>query len=283
MYKKLLLICFFSLLTLAALAQHERLDQIADSITNEGKALYRSEWTSWYGTDAFVANCPTKKPLSGGYFSYETTDNLVNVFFSRGDDPVVIASITFGKDFNSASYRIDTAERKFTQTERQYYELRVATTRRMKSDTIFKTYKNTNLNIVPIIQKDVKKVYVLCGPDVDSLVVFGNDYLLNVNSANEVSSVKMLHKNILPMYLKSDSGKIIEASYHNHLSPTSEFMTATDICTLMLYEKFTTWGTNYVISKDYVSIWDCKRNQLVILTMKAWKKIGAKAASMSKD
>jgi len=60
---------------------------------------------------------------------------------------------------------------------------------------------------------------------------------------------------------------------HSHLPETGDFITATDICTLMLYEKFTTWKTHYVISKNYVSIWDCKKDDLVILTMQAWKRI----------
>jgi hypothetical protein len=62
---------------------------------------------------------------------------------------------------------------------------------------------------------------------------------------------------------------------HTHLPQSGDYITATDICTLMLYAKFTTWDQHYVISKNDVSIWDCKKNQLVILTMEAWKKIAA--------
>ncbi|HAL82983.1 MAG TPA: hypothetical protein DCO83_12730 [Mucilaginibacter sp.] len=254
-------------------AQHERLDQITDSITNEGKALYRSEWASWYGTDIFVAKCPDKKPLSGGYFSYETNDGLTNIFFSKGDDPVVIASISFGKDFNANNYRLDTIQRKFTETEHDYYAIRMTALKRALSDTTFKHFNNTGINVVPLIEQEVKKVYVLTSPHANGVVIFGNDYLINFDSKNEITSIKTLHKNIIPIYTKADSGKTVAATMHSHLPETGDFITATDICTLMLYEKFTTWSTHYVLSKNYVSIWDCKKNDLIILTMEAWKRI----------
>lgn len=273
MVKKTIVAFVFLISVVRVFAQHERLDQITDSITNEGKALYRSEWTSWYGTDIFTAKCPEKKDLSGGYFSYETSDRLTNIFYSKGDAPVVLASISFGKDFNPNNYKLDTIQRKLTETEHDYYALRMATVKRVHSDTIFKRFKNTSLNIIPIIQKDVKKAYVLTGPSVDGVVVFGNDYLINFDKANEITSVKTLHKNIIPIYTKADSGKTAATTMHSHLPETGDFITATDICTLMLYEKFTTWETHYVISKNYISIWDCKKNDLVILTMEAWKRI----------
>ncbi len=54
---------------------------------------------------------------------------------------------------------------------------------------------------------------------------------------------------------------------------TGELITATDICTLMLYEKFANWTTHNVVSKKYLSIWDCQTDELVILPMKTVKKI----------
>ena len=260
---------------LLSFAQDERagLDRITDSLMAEGKTLYRSEWTSWYGTDAFMAKCPQKKEQSGGYFSYETEQNLVNIFFSRDDNPKVIATITFQKDFNTENYMLDTTVRKFTGTEQKYFDIRKAAVDYMKTDTIFKGYKNTTLNLVPIIENNEKKLYVLTGTDLHGVVIFGNDYLMYFDNNNLVTSARPLHKNIIPVYSKSDSGKTQKETFHIHLSPTDEFITATDICTLMLYEKLTTWETHFVRSKNYVSIWDCKTNQLVIMTREAIERI----------
>ena len=60
---------------------------------------------------------------------------------------------------------------------------------------------------------------------------------------------------------------------HSHLPSTGEYITATDICTLMLYEKYPGWKQYYVISPSYVSIWSCEKDELVILTKKAWDSI----------
>jgi hypothetical protein len=254
-------------------AQHDRLTEIADSITTEGKGLYKSEWASWYGTDIFVAKCPALRPLSGGYFSYETNNGLINIFYSKGDTPVVIASVSFEKDFNPNNYKLDTIRRSFTAIERDYYEIRTTALKRALTDTTFKHFKNTNLNIIPIIRQDVKKAYALTGPENNGVVLFGNDYLLNFNKKNEITTIKTLHKNLISINIKADSGKTILATIHSHLPTSGDFISATDICTLMLYEKFTTWETHYVVSKDYISIWSCKRNDLIILTKEAWKRI----------
>jgi len=60
---------------------------------------------------------------------------------------------------------------------------------------------------------------------------------------------------------------------HSHLPETGEFITATDVCTLMLYSQYTHWSQHYVLSKKYVSIWDCDKESLVVLTTEAWEKI----------
>jgi len=275
MHKKII----FSLLLFASAgkadAQRDRLDQITDSITAEAKTLYRSEWTSWYGTDVFVAKCPDKKPLSGGYFSYETPTNLVNIFFSKDTQPVVIASITFDKTFNANNYTLDTLPRKLTTTEQVYYDVRKAVSTRIYHDTTFRSYKNTMLDIVPLITNNIKKAYVLTGTNETGVVIFGYDYLVNFDDNGQITSVRKQHKSMIPSYTKTDSGKTIVGGVHNHLPQYSPFITATDICTMMLYEKFTAWKTYYVMSKDYISIWDCNKNELVILTMDAWRKINA--------
>jgi hypothetical protein len=266
--------------SLFSFAQDERarLDRITDSLIAEGKALYRSEWASWYGTDVFEVKCPGRLDLAGGYFSYETDKNLVNIFFTKGDDPLVLASITFVKDFNKDNYILDTLRRKFTPTEQQYFDTRKAATARMYADTIVKGYKNTTLNVVPMVQNGLRKAYVLTGTSAHGVVLFGNDYLINFDADGNATMLKALHKNLIPVYMKTDSGQVVLGGMHTHLPSSSEFITATDICTLMLYEGFTSWTKHYVMSKNYVSIWDCKKNELMIMTTEAWKKVGIRDA-----
>src|ERR1700744_2665324 len=78
------------------LNSREYIDRATDSIETEGKLLHHSDWTSWYGTDIFLAKCPEKRSLSAGYMSYDTGKGWNNIFFAKGDDPSVIATISFG-------------------------------------------------------------------------------------------------------------------------------------------------------------------------------------------
>lgn len=59
---------------------------------------------------------------------------------------------------------------------------------------------------------------------------------------------------------------------HTHLPETGRFITATDICTLRLYEKFAAWKRHIVVSKTDVSIWDCEHDILVGRPREEWGK-----------
>ncbi|AYL98445.1 hypothetical protein [Mucilaginibacter celer] len=272
---------FFLLLVLLipilhSFAQERDLNKIAGTIEKEAKTLYNSEWASWYGTDIFLEKCKDKQQAAGGFISYETPTGRNNVFYSRDESPRALITIAFGSDFNAANYTLDTTARALTPAERELYELKNAAQQCMVHDSTFKVFNNTNLNPVPIIQNGVKKVYVLTGPKVTGVVLFGNDYLINFDKDNKVTEVKKLHKSLIPSYYSkpgADSSKIQVSAMHSHLPEFDGFITVTDICTLMLYEKFTTWNQYMVVSKDFISLWDCKKNSLVILTTEAWKKI----------
>jgi hypothetical protein len=280
MNKGAIVLLLMMLFAFDTFAQQKDTQRITDSIVNEGKALYRSEFASWYGTDIFLEKCQSKRALIGGYLSYETPTGLNNIFYSKGDDPVVLGTTSFGSDMLPGNYMLDTTKRPFTSTEKELFTLRVSVIKRMTTDTIFKYYKNTDLNPVPIITNGIKKVYVLTGPKQNGVVVFGNDYLVNFDNNNQITAINRLHKNIITAYYNNtqDSSKREVSGFHSHLPTTGDFITATDICTLMLYEKFTTWNQYYTISKNYISIWDCKKNSLFALTMDAWNRINADQA-----
>lgn len=274
---KKFILSLFAILSLFRVSGQERdLEKIADSIKSEGVALYKSEWASWYGTDIFTEKCKTKRTIAGGYISYDTGEALVNIFFSKGPQPKILSTITFGYGFDPRDYKLDTANRDFSSLEKELYTMRQNAIARINKDTLFKTYSNAELNPVPLIRNGIKKVYVLTGTNATGVVLFGNDYMVDFDNNYHITSVKKLHKGLIPAQFSSDTSKgaqIQVASMHTHLPKYDEFITSTDICTLMLYEKFTTWNQCIVMSKKYVSIWDCKRNQLTILTTEAWEKM----------
>lgn len=72
---------------------------------------------------------------------------------------------------------------------------------------------------------------------------------------------------------KEQKGKEVMGAIHSHLPETGDFITATDICTLMLYEKLAKWKSHNVVSKNYLNIWNCETDQLTVLPMSTIRKI----------
>lgn len=243
-------------------------------IVAEGKLLYQSEMASWYGTDLFLENYKDQNNI-GGYFSYKDQGNSKCIFFSKSDKPLVIGTISFDSTYNTQTAKLDLTERAFTKIEIDLYEMRRIALAEINSDTLFKVYKNTNLNLIPLVNGTDKKVYVLTGPQQQGVVIFGNDYLLTFDQSNRLLTKKRLHKNIISVAYgeKKEENQELIGTMHSHLPETGDFITATDICTLMLYGKFTQWKSHNVVSKKYLNIWDCKKNMLTVVSMDALDKI----------
>jgi predicted nucleic acid-binding Zn ribbon protein len=102
-------------------------------------------------------------------------------------------------------------------------------------------------------------------------VLIGNDYLFTFNDRDELLTKKPLHKTLLTLpYTEASAGQVVS---HTHLTGVDDLISATDICTSMLYGKFAKWSQHTVISQNWLSIWDCEKEQLVILSQEAMKKI----------
>ncbi|MBN9294693.1 MAG: hypothetical protein J0G96_12015 [Flavobacteriia bacterium] len=259
------------LLTITVFGQTNPTEE-AQSIVAEGKLLYKSEMASWYGTDLFLEKYEDRANI-GGYFSYTENDLAKCIFFSKSDTPKVIGTISFNSSYDLKKAKTDLSERDFTDKEYDLYQIRKIVLEELRSDTLFKFYKNTNPNIIPLINEQEKKVYILTGPQESGVVIFGNDYLLTFDKDNKLLTKKQLHKNIIPIYYGNEKGEQVEGSMHNHLPETGDFITATDICTLMLYEKFAKWKSHNVVSQKYLNIWDCETDQLTVVPIGTFDKI----------
>lgn len=268
-----ILTCIMVLLSGSAFAQSNPTKE-AQPIVAEGKALYRSEMASWYGTDLFLEHYKNREHI-GGYFSYTEHNISKCIFFSNDANTKVIGTISFDSLYNLKTANVDLTERNFTKVESDLYEIRKLALAEINSDTLFKTYQNTNFNLVPLINGQYKKVYVLTGPQNSGVVIFGNDYLLSFDTDNKLVEKRQLHKNVIPIYYggKEEEGKPTVGAMHSHLPETGQFMTATDICTLMLYGKFAKWEQHIVISQKYMNIWNCKTEQLTVIPKEVIDKI----------
>lgn len=262
-----------TLLSLSVLGQPNPTVE-AQPVVAEGKLLYKSEMASWYGTDLFLETYKERDNI-GGYFSYIDNELAKCIFFSKTDNPKVIGTISFDSTYNVKTANVSLTEREFINTENDLYQIRKLALTEINADTLFKTYKNSTLNIIPFINGQDKKVYVLTGPQSSGVVIFGNDYLLTFDNNNKLLIKKQLHMNILPVYYggKEEQDKQTFGAVHSHLPETGQFMTATDICTLMLYEKFAKWEQYMVVSEKYMNIWNCRTDQLTVIPKEVVDKI----------
>lgn len=257
----------------------------SNKILAEGKLLYRLEKGSWYGTDNFLKNLPHKQEKIGGYLSYEDEEGYINtIFYKRDSINEILARYKFDKTPQQRPLSVDTINTEATKIEQELITLRQDASKRIYSgeDDFFKFYENTSLNLIPIITNKERKVYVLTGPRYNGYVLIGNDYLLTYDKKNKFKKRERIHNSLiqLPYKAENDDNPMV-VTVHSHV--ISDVIDPTDICTLLLYRDFVEWKQHYVFSKKYVSIFDLDKEELIIMTTKAWDKISEHQKSKKEE
>lgn len=235
-------------------------------VIEEGKKLYLLEMASWKATDIFLEKIKTETKKQTGYFSYAFEGRQRCVFYSDRQEPRIVATFSFDTSFTIETTEIDTLERDMTPLEMTLYILRKQTMKEVSKDTLFELYKYTSLNLIPIVEGDERKVFILTASKSGGMIIFGNDYLLKFDDKNKVTGKQKLHKNILQMNYLMD-GKNMTTG-HTHLPETGDYITATDVCTLMLYGKHTGWLNHMIMGKKYITLWSFVSNDAVVTRKK---------------
>jgi hypothetical protein len=244
-------------------------------ILEEGKLLYRLEKASWYGTDDFLERFSNKKDSIGGYLSYQTENNKVNcIFFSRYNNDKILVRYQFDSIPKQEPIKIDTINKNVTEIERDLIEIRQDARDRVYKNTegFFTFYENTSLNFIPVITKKEKQVFILTASQISGIVLLGNDYILKYSKKNKFKSKIKLHNTIIQFpYKAENSDNTMVSTIHSHV--VTDYITSTDICTLLLYKDYVEWKKHYVIGKKHVTIFDLEKEILAVMTRKAWNKI----------
>jgi hypothetical protein len=246
-----------------------------EKILNEGKLLFRLEKGSWYGTDDMLARFPTKKDSVGGYLSYETTENKINtIFFSRFDKNKILVRYEFDSLPKPEPIKIDTLNHLASDLEINLIKIRQDTQEKVLSneDEFFSFYENTSLNFIPVITDKDSNVFVLTGPQVSGIVLIGNDYKLSYNKKNELLNKEKIHNSLLQFpYTSENKENPTVSTIHSHI--ITDYISSTDICTLLLYKNYVEWNQHTVISKNEVSIFNLDNETLFTMKRKAWDKV----------
>lgn len=253
----------------------EELKQIADSIMKEGFRLYYSELASWLGTDVMMENQQLLSDTVGGYFSYASDSRFNCIFINKSYPPEVIFHVRFDSTFNFEKAAVDTNRRYMNFYESDLLRMRQKSKAAIETDTLFKRYDYTTFNLIPVIDGNLRKVYVLTGHSLDGIIILGNDYEIIFDDEFEIVQKNVIHDEI--MVHKFDDNKDSLGNpkdvWHIHKDGQGEFLSPTDFCTLLLYNKMAEWKNYYVYSRDYLSILNLNNKSLFIISNKVMDKI----------
>lgn len=242
-----------------------------DSIVTEAKRLLNARLVGRI-TENWLMQQDDRKFATAGFFSYEEAGGQKCILFSEEDTPVVLTTLWFAGSPREETVSMDSTHRLFTPYERDLYTIRKQTEQQIVADAGFKKSNNTRWNIIPFIDEHFKRVYVFADAGSNGTVVFGNDYLLSFDEANQWQTTRALHQNTIPLNYREGKDDEPITTVHHHSGCAASCLTATDISTVMLYGKCANWRKHMVISKSYVSIWDCEKDELVTLSVKDWER-----------
>lgn len=112
-------------------------------------------------------------------------------------------------------------------------------------------------------------MFIIPGPHSNNVLYLGNDYVLTYDAKNELVKKDKLHKSVIPCYFTYE-GLEITSSIDSHV--LHEFITSTDICTLLLYKEFSKWKSSEVLGREHHSILDIQNETLEIITREEYDK-----------
>jgi hypothetical protein len=263
---------FVLLLTLLGFSQNNETDKVLE----EGKKLYRLEKAAWYGVDDFLERFKSKQDSLAGYLSYfNDQGNVITIFYGR-DTSQILVRYEFENLPTKKPLHIDTRNRTTEPLEKILIEMRQNAKKRVKANIsgFYKFYDETAMSYIPVFSKNERKVYVITASKKKGEITLGNDYLLHYNNSNKFVSEEKFHHSLIRLQAKSGNkkNKLIETTHTNVIS---DFIDATDICSLLLYKDFVEWNKHIVLSDKQVTVFMLDTETLYTMTRKDWDRAAA--------
>jgi hypothetical protein len=259
-HMKKFLLSLFIFLTTTSFAQD--LEQISARILEEGIELYRNERASWISTDSIPEQ---DRKLISGYFTYSTGEHFVSIYADKSDQ-LAAYKFTFQPTGNLEIKLIKT-EKDVPLSEK---ESSILTVRKHAVGLSSMWYQQfgysqiVNPNVIIHKISPAFEVYVIPGAKKDGLVPIGGDLRMTFKSNGELDRIDAIHNNLIPFTVHNQE----ETSHmiHEHLGNRfdKEYMTVTDICTLLLYRDSLIGEKHVSVHKKFISEFYFKEPRLVI-------------------
>jgi hypothetical protein len=259
----LLLIGFLTTLISNAYCQDQDVEGSRKAILEEGIYLFRLEKASWHATDLLVKNNSKLLEQLAGYLSYIDGSSTRTIFWS--DENMILLTVSFDSLAAPDNGIEEDQTRNPTAIEEELILLRSkAYDMLVKNEgEFFSFYENTSPNLIPVIRNNERMTFVLTGSKEKKLVI-GNDYKLIFNKDNQIIQKIKLHNTLIPIEQSGHEMKTV-GSMHTHILADQPFMTATDICTFLLYKDVFKLTNHVVISDKWTSIFHADKGYLIIV------------------
>lgn len=216
-----------------------------DSILAEGNLLFQYEKAAWVSTDLAMENRTLKKEY-GGFFVYQDEDEMKVIILEKKTDNC-IAEYIFSDEFNNPKI-VKTEKRGLSKREKGLIKIREIIINALSDKKYGITIpEGFSPNFILIPTEEGYKMYMIMGTSQNDVIPFGNDYLFITNKKGEIENWHKFHTRIIPGMTSYDGSTVIEMT-HSHIK-TTPLITATDICTFMLYaplygvEKFSVYSS----------------------------------------
>lgn len=251
--------------------------QTPEEILARGLQLYRLEKAAWHATDHFLTLYPEKQEALGGYLSYiNASEQVVTLFYNQDETPLVLGRYLFDSIPQPGPLSVDTNQTGCTDAELKLIQVRTKAREAIveNSGDFFSFYQNTNLNLIVLPDAGNYLIYVLTGPENEGVTLIGNDYKLTYSDKKGIYKKEKLHTSLVSINnYPADTSEAFTVSLHSHV--LSQYITETDICTLLLYREYAQWKTHYVVGKKWVSVFDLTQATLAVISRKAFDRIAA--------
>lgn len=250
-----------------------------DAILAEGLLLYASERSSWVATDLMMASIADRSEL-GGYLSYLRGDSVCTIFWPKQSAGTAGSPLLASYAFLAKDVRVETSSCRrmisFSSYEATLFAIRQKALAEIKSpNSDYIVPPKSALNLAFVNNAQNINLYVLTGPQEGGVIPIGNDRLLVFTPDGKLKSSERLHNSYLLMRA-TDSKEPVVSLLHTHLE-AHPYITASDICAVLLYHEAIPAQQCLVMSKNYVSIFNIDKRQLIILTRKAFERIAGKS------
>jgi hypothetical protein len=219
----------------------------------EGFLLRRLELASSFAMSNLKSNQKAIHKEGNKEFSYENANKEITTVILNGfEQPKILARYSFDSVPNSTPIDIKTSELSLTPFEENLVKLLSDATNKINNryGGNFATTAKTYFKAIPVITKKHKKVIVYSKPIKKSKgIVFGNDYELQYDSTYNFIAAKKFHDKPTSIPFNASSGMV---TVHEHA--TSDEISSTDVCTILLNKDNIQWKQHIVLNPVYVAI-----------------------------